>query len=78
VQAAWRELEALVAEGSVRSLGLQDASIEALGDVMGCGRVLPVVHSLEVHPGHRNDALLAFCRSQARPARMLPLHLWSQ
>ena len=33
-------------------------------EIMGCARILPVVNSLEVHPGHRNDALLAFCRSQ--------------
>ena len=59
----------------MRSIGLQDAGIEALTDVMGSARILPVVNSLEVHPGHRNDALLAFCRSQVLhvpPITLLP------
>jgi diketogulonate reductase-like aldo/keto reductase len=57
-------MEALVEEGLVRTIGLQDASIEQLTDVMCSARITPVVNSLEVHPGNRNDALLAFCRSQ--------------
>ena len=63
-QAAWRAMEGLVSEGLVRSLGIQDASVEALGEVLGYAAIPPAVHSLEVHPGNRNDALLAFCRSQ--------------
>lgn len=63
-QAAWHAMEKLVDDGLVRSIGLQDGSIEQLTEVMGSARIAPSVNSLEVHPGNRNDALLAFCRSQ--------------
>ena len=71
-QAAWRAMEGLVSEGLVRSLGIQDASVEALTEVLGYAAIPPAVHSLEVHPGNRNDALLAFCRSQV--SQTLPVH----
>ena len=57
-------MEGLVAEGLVRSLGIQDASVEALSEVLGYAAIPPAVHSLEVTPEKRNDALLAFCRCQ--------------
>ncbi|KAK9915836.1 hypothetical protein WJX75_004875 [Coccomyxa subellipsoidea] len=63
-KAAWTTMEALVDEGKLRCIGLQDASIEQLAEVMGSARILPVINSVEVHPGNRNDALLAFCRCQ--------------
>lgn len=65
-QAAWTTMEALADEGKLRCIGLQDASIEQLAEVMGSARILPVINSVEVHPGNRNDALLAFCRCQVR------------
>ena len=63
-QAAWKAMEQLVDEGLVLSIGLQDADIEDVTAVMEYARITPAVNSLEVHPGNRNDALLAFCRSQ--------------
>ncbi|KAK9916090.1 hypothetical protein WJX75_008482 [Coccomyxa subellipsoidea] len=63
-KAAWTTMEALVDEGKLRSIGLQDASIEQLAEVMGSARILPVINSVEIHPGNSNDALLAFCRRQ--------------
>ncbi len=65
-QAAWRTMEALADEGKLRCIGLQDASIEQLAEVMGSARILPVINSVEVQPSNRNDAVLAFCRSQVR------------
>ena len=59
-------MEALADEGKLRCIGLQDASIEQLDEVMGSARILPAINSVEVHPGNRNDALLAFCRCQVR------------
>ncbi|CAK0782431.1 hypothetical protein CVIRNUC_005684 [Coccomyxa viridis] len=63
-KAAWKAMEQLVDEGLVLSIGLQDADIEDVTAVMEYARITPAVNSLEVHPGNRNDALLAFCRSQ--------------
>lgn len=60
-------MEALVDEGKLRSIGVQDASVEQLTEVMGFARITPAVNSVEVHPGNRNDELLAFCRCQVSP-----------
>ncbi|BDA45305.1 probable NADPH-dependent aldo-keto reductase, chloroplastic [Coccomyxa sp. Obi] len=64
LKAAWETMEALVDEGKLRSIGLQDASVEQLTEVMGTARIFPAVNSVEVHPGNRNDELLAFCKCQ--------------
>ncbi len=53
-------------EGMLRAIGLQDASVKQLTEVMGSARIAPAVNSVEVHPGNRNDELLAFCRCQVR------------
>ncbi len=68
-------MEGLVAEGLVRSLGIQDASVEALSEVLGYAAIPPAVHSLVVHPGNRNDALVAFCRCQVRRAGASAAHV---
>lgn len=73
-QVAWRAMEGLVSEGLVRSLGIQDASVEVLTEVLGYAAIPPAVHFLVVHPGNRNDALLAFCRCQVRRFGS-PLHM---
>ena len=57
-------MEEMVDAGFVRSIGLKDASVEALSDIMEVARIQPVVNSLGVHPGHRNDELIHFGRSQ--------------
>ncbi len=63
-------MEQLVDGGLVLSIGLQDADIADVSAVMEYARITPAVNSLEVHPGNRNDALLAFCRSQvSHPAK---------
>jgi len=60
-------MEQLVDDGLVLSIGVQDADIDDVTAVMEYARITPAVNSLEVHPGNRNDALLAFCRSQVNP-----------
>lgn len=67
MQAAWKAMEQLVDDGLVLSIGVQDADIDDVTAVMEYARITPAVNSLEVHPGNRNDALLAFCRSQVSP-----------
>ena len=67
-------MEQLVDEGLVLSIGLQDADINDVTAVMEYGRITPAVNSLEVHPGNRNDALLAFCRSQVSTSPACPCH----
>ncbi len=57
-------MEALVDEGKLRNIGLQDASVEQLTEMMSSARIFPAVNSVEVHPGNRNDELLAFCKCQ--------------
>ena len=56
-------MEALVDEGKLRSIGLQEASMQVT-EVTGSARITPAVNSVEVHPGNRNDELRAFCRCQ--------------
>lgn len=73
LQAAWKGMEQLADEGLVLSIGLQDADVDDVSAVMEYARITPAVNSLEVHPGNRNDALLAFCTSQVTRLACLPL-----
>ena len=64
IRETWEALEALVRDGLVRSIGTSNFSAKKLADIMSYATVKPSVCQVEVHPYHRNDALLSFCRER--------------
>ena len=58
----WQALEGLVKEGLVRSIGTSNFSAKKQAEIMEYAEILPAVCQVEVHPYHRNDALIAWCK----------------
>jgi len=58
----WKEMEKLVGEGLVRSIGVSNFNSHQLARVLEEGEVVPVVNQIEVHPYLTNHDLVDFCR----------------
>ena len=58
----WRALERLVDDGSCRSIGLSDISLETLREIVAVARIKPAVVQVESHPYLPEWELLDFCR----------------
>ncbi len=54
---AWKALEAAVADGRVRSIGLSNFESERLEEVLGTAKILPSVLQVETHPYYQQLAL---------------------
>lgn len=54
-------MEGLVRDGLVRSIGVSNFSTAKLAAIEAHAQIPPVVCQVEVHPYHRNDALIAWC-----------------
>ena len=57
----WRALEALVAEGVVRSIGVSNFPLVLLADLRAGARIPPAVIQVECHPYLAQSPLLAYC-----------------
>ena len=59
----WRQMEALVVEGLVTSIGVSNWSSEKLGALVRSPTLCipPAVNQIEAHPRFRNEELLSFC-----------------
>ena len=64
-------MEALVKDGLVRSIGLFNADIAQVQQVLAEGSIAPAVNSVEVHPHCRNTELVDFCKSKVGPLSVL-------
>ena len=62
IRDTWKAMEGLVREGLVRSIGVSNFSIKKLSDILSYADIPPAVCQVEVHPYHRNDALIAWCK----------------
>jgi diketogulonate reductase-like aldo/keto reductase len=58
----WRALEGLVDAGATRAIGLSDASIAHLSEVLDAARIPPAVTQVEAHPYLPQWEVLEFCR----------------
>jgi diketogulonate reductase-like aldo/keto reductase len=58
---AWAQMEALVDEGLVRSIGVSNWPIALLNDMMGFARIPPVTNQFELHPYNQRTELVNFC-----------------
>ncbi|XP_046440736.1 uncharacterized oxidoreductase ZK1290.5-like [Daphnia pulex] len=59
---AWRGMERLLDEGTCRSIGVSNFSIQDLIDLMESCSVVPHVNQCEFHPYQNPKELRAFCR----------------
>ncbi|KAI8106531.1 hypothetical protein M9435_001074 [Picochlorum sp. BPE23] len=62
IRETWEAMESLVRDGLVRSIGVSNFSSKKLQDILSYCTVKPSVCQVEVHPYHRNDELLSWCR----------------
>ena len=60
---AWRELEALHAEGLVRAIGVSNFLPAHLDELLAGATVVPAVNQIELHPTFQQGELAQKCRS---------------
>ena len=58
----WRAMEQLLADGSVRAIGVSNYTERHLEELLERAKVPPAVNQIEVHPFLHQRKLLAFCR----------------
>ena len=58
----WAQMEALVDEGLVKSIGISNWTVALLNDMLGYARILPVVNQFEIHPYNNRKELVEFCQ----------------
>eukprot|EP01084_Bolivina_argentea_P212250 360817_1 len=61
LQETWQELEALVDEGLVRSIGVCNFNVQLLYDLLSYARIKPAVNQIELHPYNQQSNLVRFC-----------------
>jgi diketogulonate reductase-like aldo/keto reductase len=59
----WRAMEALLASGKTRSIGVSNWTIPGLLKLLGFAKVKPAVNQIEVHPFLPNSELVEFCQA---------------
>lgn len=59
----WKEMEKLVKEGLVRSIGLSNFNSEQIKRILNEGEIKPVVNQVECHPYLNQKKLQEFCES---------------
>ncbi|KAF4661702.1 hypothetical protein FOL47_006558 [Perkinsus chesapeaki] len=58
----WRELEKLVDEGLVRSIGVSNFDTNEIDEILSMCRIKPVVDQIEVHPYFPQWRMLDYCK----------------
>ena len=61
--ATWRAMEALVALGLVKSLGVSHCDAAPLKHLLAHAAVKPVLNEVELHPYLTQPTLVAFCEN---------------
>jgi len=61
----WRAMEDLVSAGLVRRIGLCNAGVALIRDLLAMARIRPAVLQVELHPFLTQEKLLRFCRESA-------------
>lgn len=62
LEETWERMEAALAAGLCRHIGVSNFSAAKLARLLGVGRVAPEVDQVELHPYLRQDELVSFCR----------------
>ncbi|KAF9146405.1 hypothetical protein BGX30_000751 [Mortierella sp. GBA39] len=62
---SWKALQKLVAQGSVKSIGVSNYGVQHLKELLGSNPTIrPVVNQIEVHPWLTRQEIVSFCESQ--------------
>lgn len=59
---AWRDMEALQAEGRIRAIGVSNFHPDRVMDLIMHSHTVPAVNQIETHPFHQQSAVAAFLR----------------
>ena len=60
---AWAQMEALVDDGLVRSIGVSNWTVALLIDMFAYARIMPVTNQFEISPYNNKKELVEFCQS---------------
>ncbi len=60
----WRAMEEMVAEGTVKRIGLSNFLPHHLDALLPHCNIKPVVNQLELHPGYSQEAAVAYCKEK--------------
>jgi alcohol dehydrogenase (NADP+) len=64
IAATWEAMEACVADGLCKHIGVSNFSIRKIRDLLeNCTRK-PEVNQIELHPCHQQPAMLEFCKNE--------------
>lgn len=58
---AWEQMEALIQEGLVKSIGVSNWTVALLNDMLGYAKILPVTNQFEINPYNQKKELVDFC-----------------
>ena len=75
MQETWQDMEQLVDDGLVKSIGISNFSVKKTQDLLSYARIKPVANQVEVHPYFRNSAIAEFCQAQVRMQEKHLTHL---
>ena len=64
LQDTWREMEKLVDDGLVKSIGISNFSCKKIDALLEYARIKPVAVQVEVHPYFRNQKLMDHCKAK--------------
>jgi len=62
VQQTWEAMEALIAKGLVKSIGVCNFSTPMLVDLLTYAKIKPVMNQIELHPYNTQEGLVAYCQ----------------
>ena len=68
----WQALEELYDQGVVKAIGVSNFHPHHIENLLAHGRIAPMVDQLEYHPGHAQEAAVAYCQ-----ARNIQVQAWS-
>jgi alcohol dehydrogenase (NADP+) len=64
IHETWARMEAAVAAGLTRHIGVSNFSVKKLGELLPRCKIKPEVNQVELHPLLQQSALVAYCASQ--------------
>ncbi|MBI2356021.1 MAG: aldo/keto reductase [Candidatus Doudnabacteria bacterium] len=64
IQETWEAMEALVAKGLVKAVGVSNFTAPMLLDLLSYAEIAPVVNQIELHPYNAQTRLVEFCHNK--------------
>ena len=64
MQDIWRQMEAFVAAGKCKSIGVSNFQVQLLNDMMSYAKIVPAVNQIERHPYLPQTGMLQLCERE--------------